>query len=135
MEENKQTNAYQRISSSVMKMDNYLVNNYRQLMNKVFNWAIIFICMAVLGCFNFVDFSMDFKALGTSKYWIHVGVRTVCLILLYNVGINWFKDKEKENNETLKKEEKEYKSKNKLRDNNFEYFINNVLNKRIKKDT
>jgi hypothetical protein len=90
--------------------------------------------VSLLGLVNWLELSIDFTALTTSKYWAEVALKAVILVLAANIGTNFSLERKLASNENLRKYYEEYRALLKLKDNLlFDDFIYNVHNRSIKK--
>ena len=112
----------------------FVVDNKAKIFKIVFSSLLIIVCTGLLGAWNWVSLGFSLEKIKTTEYWIHVAVRSVCLICMYQVGVNLFLDRMKEKSKTLKAEADTYEQLSKLRDVNFSDYIEKVLNRSIKKE-
>lgn len=104
----------------------------QKILKNMLNITMIFASLSILGIFNFAVFSFEWQRLTEPAYWSAVILKTITLILLFNTGINLFFDKNKDENTQLRKAVEEYQQKNKLRDIDFDDWVNSVFNKSLK---
>lgn len=116
------------------KISKFIIDNKAKIIKNIFSTLLIVVCTALLGAWNWVSFGFSIDTIKTSEYWIHVGIRSICLICMYQVGVNLFFDRFREKSEALNTEVATYEQLNKLRDTNFTEYIDGHLNRDIKKE-
>lgn len=116
------------------KISKFIIDNKAKIMKNIFSSFLIVVCTSLLGAWNWVSFGFSVEVLKTSEYWIHVGIRSICLICMYQVGVNLFFDRIREKSTVLQSEVETYEQLNKLRDVNFNEYVDGHLNRDIKKE-
>lgn len=116
------------------KISKFIIDNKAKIMKNIFSSFLIVVCTSLLGAWNWVSFGFSVEVLKTSEYWIHVGIRSICLICMYQVGVNLFFDRIREKSTVLQNEVNTYEQLNKLRDVNFNEYVDGHLNRDIKKE-
>ena len=119
---------------STYQFISYVNSNKNKISKVVINTALLFIVFAVFGCFDFANFSVNPKLLGTWKYWTKVFTKTLGASIAFNIGINLLFDREIEKDNELVIQADKYKRLNaKKNEATFNYYVTEVFNKEQKK--
>lgn len=123
------------------RLSGLISGNSEKVIKTAINGVLLFIILAVFGCFDFVTFTFtltvfDFANHATEAmaFWTRVVTKTIAGVCAFNIGINLMWDKEIEKSGVLASSIKEYERLLKFKDTKtFDNFIMNVFNAREKK--
>ena len=110
-------------------------NSHRNKIAKVIiNTGLLFVIFMIFGCFDFVNFSMDFSLLGNAKYWTSVITKTIGGSIAFNIGLNLLFDKEVDSDKQLEEKKNTYNALNKNKNELvFNKYVIEVFNPKQKK--
>lgn len=113
------------------KISKFIIDNRAKIAKDIFSALLIIVCTIVLGAWNWVEFGFSLDVIKTSQYWIHVAVRSVCLICMYQLGINLFFDRTREKSKALNEAVNTYDELIKLKDTDFPEYVERELNRNV----
>ncbi len=112
----------------------YANSNRNKISKVIINTGLLFVIFMIFGCFDFVNFSMDFTLLANAKYWTSVITKTIGGSIAFNIGLNLLFDKEVESDEQLKLKRESYLELNsKKNELVFNKYVADVFNPNQKK--
>lgn len=110
-----------------------LVSSKREfIIKQAANSVLLFIILLVFGCLDFATLTFHGEYLLTASYWGTIGTKLIAAICAFNVGINMMLENEIKKSEELSRNIDKYNRLIKLKDTDFEYFVNHVFNIQLK---
>lgn len=110
-----------------------LVSSKREfIIKQAANSVLLFIILLVFGCLDFATLTFHGEYLLTASYWGTIGTKLIAAICALNVGINMMLENEIKKSEELSRNIDRYNRLIKLKDTDFEYFVNHVFNVQLK---
>lgn len=100
---------------------------------QIINVILIFVILVVFGCLDFATLEFHIERLQTLSYWTTVFTKLVASICALNIGINLMLDLEIKKDLILAQAIEIYNKLNKIKGEDFEYFITHVYNVNAKK--
>lgn len=112
----------------------YAHSKRNKISKVIINTGLLLIIFMIFGCFDFVNFSMDFTLLANAKYWTSVITKTLGGSIAFNIGINLLFDKEVDNDTEMHQQREEYLKLNSQKNELvFNKFVVEVFNPKQKK--
>ena len=99
---------------------------------QIINSVLLFIILLVFGCLDFAKLSFHFENLINISYWMTVLSKTIAGVCAFNIGINLLWEIELKKDVILAELMVVYEHLNKLRGDDFEFFVTNVFNPKEK---
>lgn len=117
------------------------VEHKERILKQVTNGALLFVILAVFGCFDFVTWTFNFDMFDfvghtdvAIAYWTKVLAKTIAGICAFNIGMNLRWDKEMSRNVVLRDQIGEYERLMRFKDqNSFELYVIKYFNPAEKK--
>lgn len=123
-----------KTENAVSRVYSYATDNKEKIGKNIVNGVLLFVILAVFGCFDFAHFEFNISRIFQISYWTSTIAKAIAGICAYNIGINFTWDKEIEKDTELKENAEKYQRLNKLKDQKtFNVFVIEYLNRREKK--
>lgn len=128
-------------NNSLDRLSGLLAGHSEKVIKTAVNSVLLFIILAVFGCFDFVTFTFNFSVFDFANhytvalaYWTRVITKTIAGVCAFHIGMNLMWDREIEKSAILASSIKEYERLLQFKDTkSFDHFIVNVFNVREKK--
>lgn len=129
------------IGNMTERFTSLAADNKEKLAKQAINGVLLFVILAVFGCFDFVNFTFNFEVFDfvnhASKavaYWTRVLAKTIAGVCAYNIGMNLKWDSELNKNAVLRSHISEYERLMKFKDpKTFDHYVVKVYNPAEKK--
>lgn len=111
-----------------------LVSSQKERITKyIVNAILLLVILIVFGCFDFATLHFHYEYLQSLSYWTGIITKTIADICAFNIGINFVIDDVIRRDGVLTQAKALYEKLNKHKQNDFEYFVINVYNVKLKK--
>lgn len=127
-------NVIERTNDAVSRVYSYATENKEKIGKNIINGILLFVILAVFGCFDFAHFEFSIARLLEPSYWTSTFAKAIAGICAYNIGINFTWDREIDKDTELRENAEKYQRLNKIKDQpTFNVFVIEYLNRREKK--
>ena len=110
-----------------------VISSKKELVFKQFiNAVLVFIILLVFGCLDFATLKFHYEYLLRISYWTSVVTKVIAGVCALNVGINFMHDLEIKKDQVLAQNIYRYENLNNCKDNDFDFFVEQVYNKALK---
>lgn len=111
-----------------------LVSSQKERITKyIVNAILLLVILIVFGCFDFATLHFHYEYLQSLSYWTTLLTKTIADICAFNIGINFVIDDVIKRDKVLAQAKVLYEKLNKHKQDDFEYFVMNVYNPKLKK--
>lgn len=121
-----------RINDGVDVVSSFLSSKREFIIKQTVNSVLLFIILIVFGCLDFATLDFHGEYLITASYWGTIGTKVIAAICALNIGINMMLENEIKKSEELNRNITTYNRLIKLKDTDFEYFVNRIFNRELK---
>lgn len=110
-----------------------LISSKREtIFKQIINAILVFIILLVFGCLDFATVRFHYEYMTDLSYWYQIITKTIASICGLNIGINFMYDLEIKKDEILALNKERYENLNKYKDNDFDYFVEQIYNVTMK---
>ena len=118
---------------TVNNVSDLVASQKERITKYIVNGILLLIILIVFGCFDFATLHFHYEYLQDISYWTGIITKTIADICSFNIGINFIIDDVIKRDKVLSEVKSIYEKLNKHRQNDFEYFVINVYNVKLKK--
>lgn len=108
-------------------------SNKERITKYIVDAILLLVILIVFGCLDFATLRFHYEYLQNISYWTGIITKMIADICALNIGINFVIDDVIKRDKVLSKVKEVYEKLNEHRQEDFEYFVRNVYNVKLKK--